>query len=154
MKRIDLTEMDLMEYTTSNSKRDALITAMNFDMPYIAQETIRSATPEEKLLMTAEFLTQYDGQQVVGFLRSLVSSSDVSNGTVMGVSMIYFANYLNNAEAVKFLSRRSPLQIGSEKEAEKLANFFTALKSGNKEDDMLNFFFREVSGVTGKEKIK
>lgn len=154
MKRINLTEMDLMEYTTNNSNREDLIMAMNFDMPYIAERTIASATSEEKLLMTAEFLAQYDGQQVVGFLRNLVSSYDVSRGTVMGVSMINFANYLNNAEAVKFLSMCSPLQIGSEKEAEKLANFFTSLKNGNKEDDMLNFFFREVSRVTGKEKIK
>lgn len=145
--------MDLMEYTT-NSKRNDLIMAMNFDMPYIAERTILSATPEEKLLMTAEFLAQYDGQQPIEFLCRLVNCYEVLDGTVMGVSMVNFANYLNNAKAAEFLSMCCRVRKGDEKDAEKLANFFASLKNENKEDDMLNFFFREVSRVTGKEKIK
>ena len=142
MKNITLEE--IIEYKKGD-KSAKLNMAMAYNIPYIAEKDIISATTEERILMAAELISTYNDRELLQFLQAIIRYSMV-DGLVNNVSLLTLAKTIQNDIAYEYINQYDILEQGTKEEANDVINI---MNNGKKviEEDKLNFFFSEVKRI-------
>lgn len=140
----NITLQEIIDYKEGN-KSATLNMAMAYNMPYIAEKEIVTATNTERSLMAAELLSTYNGRALIGFLYAIINYQMV-DGLINNVSLLTIAKTMENDIACEYLMQYEVCEQGTEEEALAVINIFKGSEKVTQEDK-LSFLLGEVKRI-------